>query len=611
MSSSGQEARDWLGRPELDWDGSTPRSRLHDDIYYSPEDGLAEARFVFVEGIGGADFWQNRRHLVIGETGFGTGLNFLALWQAWNRTKRNGDRLTFISVEGYPLPRETVAHAHTNWPELSGLSEALVGKLPPPVPGFHAIDPAPDVRLILLQGEAQSMLSQLDASVDGWFLDGFAPSRNGDLWSEDVFREIARLSHPGARLATFTAAGAVRRGLAAAGFEVWKAPGFAGKRERALARMPRQLPECPSPALNPVIIGDGIAGRLTARAFARQGITARLIRAPGGEGAGSTNPAPLVTPRLTLHPGVYGRLQDMAYLHATRTYDALADGSDTPWLDPRSAIAIAREPEDAERQVRQLAFANWDESTGRRISPTEALELTGSGAPNGGVLFPAGGGLNRDLLFRQLEKFGQIVDCNGAPRIERTADGWRVTDDSGEVALTDCLIITAGPLSQSLLPAIAPFTNRVRGQIDFVSPAREKAAMTFGSYLTPGFRSADGNRVSALGATFDREADYHNGPARLSEWESADNFRQLAERLPDTDVLSPTGDGWAGWRLTTRDRMPFCGAISDGCWVLTGLGSRGFTHAPLLADHLAARITGEPDPLRRDIREALSPFRFG
>ena len=176
------QPRDWLGRPHLDWspDG-TPRSLDHDDIYYSPEDGLAESRHVFLDAVGGPALWNNRPHTVIAETGFGTGLNFLATWQAWRSTRKPGQHLTFISVEGYPLTAEDLRRAHAVWPELQNLSSELTTALPPAVPGFHVVDLSDDLRLLLLYGDAGQVLSQLDAQVNAWYLDGFAPARNADL----------------------------------------------------------------------------------------------------------------------------------------------------------------------------------------------------------------------------------------------------------------------------------------------------------------------------------------------------------------------------------------------------------------------------------------------
>lgn len=600
--------RDWLGTPSLDWgyDGA-PRSGVHGDIYYAPGDGLAETRFVFLDGVGGADLLRGRSHTTIAETGFGTGLNFLATWDLWLKTGRPG-RLTYISVEGYPLSPAEMARAHAPFEELARLSRQLVAALPPRVPGFHLVEPEDGLRLLLLYGEAGEMLRQLEARADAWFLDGFAPSRNPDLWSDEVLREIGRLSGPGTRLATFTAAGAVRRGLAAAGFEVQKAPGYAGKRERLLARMPG-TPAADPARPSPLIIGDGIAGRLLARAFHRRGIAARILAPMATDsGSGSRNPVPLVTPRLTLHPGAYGRLQDQAWLAATRCYDDIAAAGRPVWLDPRGATAIAREPGDADRQRRQLAFAGWPVEIGARL---ETDRIGGLPAPHGGVHFPAAGGLDRAALFENLQRLTGPAEICPDLSILRSPQGWQVAAGGRRVFETDCLVVAAGALTPDFLPELAPVANRVRGQVEFAGSGNGGPALTFGSYLTPDITLPDDRCLRAFGATFNRDAPFGDGAAPMRGAESDENLRQLRNRLPGFDPGDLPGDGWAGWRLTTRDRLPYCGPVGDGRFVLAGLGSRGFTHAPLMADWLAALVAGDPLPLRRDIAEALSPRRFG
>ncbi|WP_138379255.1 tRNA (5-methylaminomethyl-2-thiouridine)(34)-methyltransferase MnmD [Luteithermobacter gelatinilyticus] len=219
---------------DLEWQAEdTPASRRFRDIYFSPEDGLEESRYVFLDGIGTPDIWRGQRHFCIGETGFGTGLNFLNTVRLWHETSDAEARLTYISAEKYPLQKDDIRRALSRWPdlytELSLLSEAYPG----PVPGYHSLElPDRRVRLLLLVGDAAKMLAEVEGGlVDAWYLDGFAPSRNPDMWSPALFKEIGRLSAPNARLATFTAAGFVRRGLEDVGFEMHKHPGFGQKRE--------------------------------------------------------------------------------------------------------------------------------------------------------------------------------------------------------------------------------------------------------------------------------------------------------------------------------------------------------------------------------------------
>ncbi|MEQ9199271.1 MAG: FAD-dependent oxidoreductase, partial [Rhodospirillales bacterium] len=187
---------------------------------------------------------------------------------------------------------------------------------------------------------------------------------------------------------------------------------------------------------------------------------------------------------------------------------------------------------------------------------------------------------------------------------------WSVRDSNGLLAKTGCLIIAAGPLTADFVPVLRPATARVLGQVDFIRRADSGPALTFGSYLSPSVAGEDGELIAALGATFNREAGFRRGKAIPQTSETATNFHLLSERLFGHQAEPAATPPWAAWRLTTRDRLPFVGGMGKGRFIMTGLGSRGFTYAPLLADMLAAAITGTPVPVRRDIADAIAPNRF-
>lgn len=212
-----------------------PRSKQFDDVYFSQEGGLAETRHVFLAGNDLPSVWQGRERYVICETGFGTGLNFLALLKMWRDTPEDGrsKHLHFISFEKYPLTHEEILRYLACWNELSAELEILLAVYPQELEQGcgYTMEVVDGITLTLIIGDVNEEIPKLGTSVDCWFLDGFKPSSNPDMWSETVFSNMARLSALGAHMATFTAAGFVRRGLVAAGFEVRKVPGFGRKRE--------------------------------------------------------------------------------------------------------------------------------------------------------------------------------------------------------------------------------------------------------------------------------------------------------------------------------------------------------------------------------------------
>lgn len=214
-----------------------PRSKEFDDVYFSVEDGLAETRHVFLNGNDLPQRWQGSDVYVICETGFGTGLNFLATLKLWNEcaVDKRPDTLRFISFEKFPLERDYIEHHLSCWDELSDELACLLAVYPESLsPARHTLKVAPNVELVLLFGDVNDEIPVLQERVNCWFLDGFKPSSNADMWSDTVFANMARLSDVGSCFSTFTAAGFVRRGLNAVGFEVRKIAGFGRKREMAV-----------------------------------------------------------------------------------------------------------------------------------------------------------------------------------------------------------------------------------------------------------------------------------------------------------------------------------------------------------------------------------------
>ena len=209
------------------------RSQEFDDVYFSAGDGLAETRHVFLDGNGLPETWSGAKQFVIGETGFGTGLNFLAVWKLFGETAAEGQKLHFISVEKFPLSAEQIDEALSHWGELDEYRAQLVEVYPENPIGVFEHDFG-RVKLTITFDDVVDGLKQADTIVDAWFLDGFRPSSNPEMWTDAVFEQVARLSKEGTRFATFTSAGFVRRGLEAVGFDVKKVPGFGRKREMSV-----------------------------------------------------------------------------------------------------------------------------------------------------------------------------------------------------------------------------------------------------------------------------------------------------------------------------------------------------------------------------------------
>ncbi len=213
-------------------DLGAPRSEEFGDVYFSALDGLAETRHVFLDSNNLPGGWQDKKNFTIIETGFGTGLNFLAAAQLFRDTATAGQTLHFVSVEKFPLSAGQIAEYLDHWRgEFPAIFDTLIANYPLPLPGFHRIEFGQNITLTLIFDDANDALRRIEAKADCWFLDGFRPASNPDMWSEKVFAAMASLSHKGTSFATFTAAGFVKRGLEGAGFDVRKVKGFGRKRD--------------------------------------------------------------------------------------------------------------------------------------------------------------------------------------------------------------------------------------------------------------------------------------------------------------------------------------------------------------------------------------------
>ena len=578
---------------DIDWTPEgTPRSRRFNDVYFSREGGLDEARAVFLHGCGLPDAWSGRRRFVVGELGFGAGLNILALLELWAKARPPGGRLHVFSVEAFPLAREDAARALSGWPEVEGLAARLLQHWPA-ARGLRRIDfPGLDATLDLAVGEVGDALGEWQGRADAWFLDGFSPARNPEMWREEVLALVAARSAPGARAATFTVAGAVRRGLQAAGFEIAKRPGFGAKAERLEARLPG-APDPDTPPPRVCILGAGIAGAALARACAAAGVETMVVDRGGpGDGA-SGNPAALVTPRFDAGGGPAARLHAQAFARARALIPPHA-------VIAAGALQLERADRDAGRFDALAHSELFEPGELVRLQAAEAGERlgehTGRGAlwlPNALVVEP------QALLQAWLAGAGRLT-----AEVERVAreDGlWRLHDAAGVLVCEAELLCLAGGHGTARFAPHLPL-RPVRGQASFTDAAGPAAAAAWGGYVIPTLKGV------LFGATHDRGQD----SAELRPEDHARNLELLARgrpQLAETLRGLPLA-GRAGVRAATPDHAPVAGALADGLFVLSGLGGRGFVLAPLLAEHVAALASGAPSPLPAPLARAVDPGRL-
>ncbi|MEQ1810449.1 MAG: bifunctional tRNA (5-methylaminomethyl-2-thiouridine)(34)-methyltransferase MnmD/FAD-dependent 5-carboxymethylaminomethyl-2-thiouridine(34) oxidoreductase MnmC [Terricaulis sp.] len=594
------------------------RAAAFDDVYFSRDGGLAEAEAVFLAGTGLPELWQNRDHFALCELGFGTGLNILALWSAWKKTRLPHAQLHISTIESFPLARADAERVLRNFSEVSELLEKLLARWPVRAYSPQRLwFPEDGLSLTLFTGGAETVLSGLAGSFDAWFLDGFAPARNPGMWSPALFREIARLSAPGARAATFTVAGDVRRGLEAAGFAVEKKPGFGKKRERLEARFvtasapPPAPPIYPYAACNPkrvAVLGAGIAGASVAQALVLRGVEVVVLEAARELGAGASgNPAGLVMPRLD-RGGALSEVHLAAYLNAIATYEALGV-IDACGVEQRTQNDSAEALEDLLNDP--PLPADWF-----------------SRLPNGAALHARAGVVKPQAAIKRMLEGATVIFESPVQRLDRDGDGWILVAPDGRALLrADAVVLACGAALAQFEPASFLPVAISHGQIEWGKGAAPQHALTRGSYVAP----FDGGVL--FGATFDKEAASSKSNAR------ARNISVLGELAPEiaASIEESTLHSRASERATTPDRAPIAGLLPDaeawlaqyadlahgrivqtetpppahnGVYVIGGLGARGLTLAPLLGEVLAGEMCNEPGLLSQLARDAIHPARF-
>ncbi|MBF6028606.1 bifunctional tRNA (5-methylaminomethyl-2-thiouridine)(34)-methyltransferase MnmD/FAD-dependent 5-carboxymethylaminomethyl-2-thiouridine(34) oxidoreductase MnmC [Pseudomonas sp. P115] len=642
---------------QLDWDEQgRPHSRVFDDVYFSDKSGLEETRYVFLE--------QNRLQarfaalpvggqLVIGETGFGTGLNFLCAWQLFEQHAVAGARLHFVSVEKYPLSHADLQRALALWPELHPFAEQLLKQYIAIHQGFQRlILDNGRVTLTLLIGDALEQLPQLDAQIDAWFLDGFAPAKNPDMWTAELFAELARLAAPGATISTFTSTGWVRRLINAAGFKMKRTPGIGHKWEILRGEFLGWPTETPAPpAAKPwfarpaalegerhaMVIGGGLAGCTTAASLAARGWRVSLLeRHAGLAQEASGNPQGVLYLKLSAHGTALSQLILSGFGHTRRLLEHLHRGVD--W-DGCGVLQLAFNAKEAERQV-QLAAAFAPDLL-HLLGPAQAQARAGVALEHGGLFFPEGGWVHPPALceWQARHPLITVLPHHEALELQRVDGQWHAL--SGDTLLASApVVVLAGAAEIKRFPFSTDLPlKRIRGQITRLAQTSQSQALAT-VVCAEGYVAPARLGEHTLGASFDFKSDdltptaaEHAGNLEMLSEISVD----LAQRLGASAMTPEQLEGRAAFRCTSPDYLPIVGPLAertafdqayaalrkdarqapqancpwlDGLYINSGHGSRGLITAPLCAELLVAWLNDEPLPVPISVAHACHPNRF-
>ena len=642
---------------------NTPVSDKFDDVYFSNQDGLAETHYVFLEGNQLWERWVNYQesHFVIAETGFGTGLNFFAVTTLFREFRQKYPdsplkRLYFISFEKYPLLLDALQQAHLAYPQFSHLAQHLQQNWLNPIQGCYRFH-FDETTLDLWFGDVAENLPQLgdymNGKIDAWFLDGFAPSKNPDMWNEQLYQQMFRFTKPQGTFATFTAASAVRKGLENAGFNMTKRKGFGKKRECLSGQKTQEKPTALSapwfhsqPAnLNKqdiAIIGGGIASLCTAISLVKRGAKITIYcEAEQTALNASGNKQGAFYPQLSddNERNIRFYIHAFAYGHQFLQW---AIQQQIEFEHEFCGVALCAYNEKAESKLNKIAELNLPSDLYQSLSQSELSEKVGLPLPFGGAFIPQGAWLApRQLVqhtFAFLEKQGvHIKTSQKVTALSQTENGWQITTAENETFCHEVIVLANGhkltEFEQTQKLPLYP----VRGQVSQIPTSEKllklKTVLCYDGYLTP----VDQAKTShCIGASHVRD----NATREFSLTEQQENQQKIQQNIPEewTKEVDTSGNlARIGVRCSVRDLTPMMGAVPHfsaqqtqyqnlfnlrrrkqpveqaenypNLYLIGALGSRGLTSAPFLSETLASLIYGEPLPMSEDLIHNLMPNR--
>lgn len=605
-------------------DDGLPMSAAFGDVYHPAWGALEQATRVFLAGNGLPARWQGKDSFTVCETGFGLGHNFLALWQAWRSDPQRCARLHVVSFEAHPFTRQDLAELMSG--RLSGpekeLAQQLVAAWPPLLPGLHRLEfEGGQLTLTLAFGSVQRMARQISARVDAYFLDGFAPRVNPEMWSRSLFGQLVRMANAGATAATWCCAGEMRRSLRDAGFLVSKLPGYGGKREMTVATLRPGMGRSGgthSPSTSIIVVGGGLAGAGIAQALSLRGHRVTVLDPIFARGLGASHEGHLaaaLSPVLSRDDDIRARLSRAGVARALQRWQGL-QGDARPLRC--GTLELAGSDADAAERRGALELLRFPTEWVRWMDRHEASSASGLALRHGGLWFRDGQRVMPvPLLEALLAADGVYCKVRSAAQLTRCADSsWVVVDaDGNQIAAAQHVIIANAAQAGSLLGSLeqAPQLAKMQamyqmaGQVSYfdsaIAPDGRAIVSGDGYWLPAVGNQCVGGSTYVLDAAASKLTTQGHEEVMHKLTALMDFSAHRSDRAPE-----PVG-GWAGWRAAVADRLPVIGPLdaTPGLWLACAYGSRGLSWSALAGDIIAAQICNEPVPLERELLQKIAP----
>lgn len=598
----------------------TPVADAFDDVYFSNQDGMAETRYVFIDNNFLTQRWasSSQERFTIAETGFGTGLNFLTTVKQFIDFRRSNPEkplhsLYFISFEKFPVSASDLNISLQHWAGLAGIAAHLIEQYPSPIPGCHRLlfdlgtAISGNITLDLWFGDVNEVLptlpQHLHRRVDAWFLDGFAPAKNPDMWQQNLFDYMAKLTASEGTLATFTAAGLVKRGLRDAGFTIEKCKGFGKKRDMLRGRLAasdatscdvsstritdRQTAiywqrNAAQDVAHPnqhhvVVIGAGLAGLNTAYALLRHGFRVTVIERGNTLASGASgNSQGGFYPQLTVDFTLPSQLYSQSFYYAQQRYrDLLRQGHHFG----HDFCGVLQLSFNEQQRIRQQKLADkhlWPTQLIHPVDQVTAQNIAGVELPCGGLFIPDGGWINPAQLVnalaeacQQYSDFQLLLKCpvdslTQQIEAENNHSNWRLELGASSVKsplMANSVVLANSVACQQFSQCDGLTIQAVRGQVEYLPQANElgqlQTVLCHKGYITPAQ-----NGQHNVGATFDKnqtDVDYRV----TDEQRNIDTVHKALPTLSWLNSINTQQTGRASIRGSTADHLPLVGNVPN------------------------------------------------
>lgn len=528
----------------LNFKGKTAFNAEFDDIYFNTQKPEKESAFVFTSVFD--TLLDTKDSFIVGEAGFGAGLNFLTLCAKFLKTDK---KLHYVSIEKTPFCVDDLAKIYQKLGVFKGLVKRLIKIYPPLSSGIFRLEFHKNITLDLCFGEIFDTLKELDFKADVWFLDGFSPAKNPQMWSDEVMSEIARLTRQDGVVCTYSSAKIVRENLEKNGFLVTLLKGYAKKRQmiRAVLKNPPKddikfsyfsRPQSSQNLKNALIIGGGVTGILTAIELKKLGLNVKIAEKMNEVATnGSSNLSGILMPLITKNGVKLGAMHKNAFLNASSFYKQNA---------PKS---VAKFTGCADYAYDETLIKRYKDAT---LNDAHIYEFNEQSSPYPHIFCRHSALMHPKKMCKILSKNLHILFNHEYKSHKHLKNGKISVKFQDKTTIkTDILIFCSGSHSKEIFKNLP--LSFVRGQVTHIKTSfNPPYPISAKGYITPCY-----NGVCVVGATYLRN-EIFNAPKPSDDIE---NLEKISEFLGKNEVKIVKSN--VAYRSYSSDRAPIISPLFD------------------------------------------------